>query len=490
MTVLSRRAIYNGSWTSVVCFFLFALLSGGAAHSQPMRGETPPNIVFVLVDDLGWTDVNPYSLQPNQYYETPNVTRLAGQGMAFTNAYTNAANCAPTRAALMSGQYYPVQPIYTVNSGARGKAKNREVIPAENETTLPLEKVTLAERLDSAGYATAFMGKWHLGAPPDAGPKQQGFDVNVGGTATGNPSWEGGYFRPNNNPEIDDAPEGAYMTDYLFEKATDFIHQHRDDPFYLQLSPYSVHTPLQAPEDRVRPFEQKTPIGGHNNPTYGAMVKSVDRGVGRIMETLDTLGLAENTLLVFYSDNGGLGGYKSIGLQENGITDNAPLKGGKGSFYEGGIRVPLIVRWPGVVRPGTTSDEPVTSIDMYPTLLEATGVAPREGYPLSGASFVPVLKNAGASLERDPLYWHFPGYLQAYGPGTWRTTPVSVIRSGPWKLMKSYEGNRVELYNLAKDLGETNDLADERPEKREQLLNQLNGWLQEHDAPLPTPKEN
>lgn len=475
---------------SVACFFLFALLSGGGAHAQPIQDETPPNIVFILVDDLGYTDVNPYSPQPNQYYETPNVTRLAGQGMTFTNAYANAANCAPTRAALMSGQYYPVQPIYTVNSGARGKAKHREVIPAENETTLPLEKVTLAERLDSAGYATAFMGKWHLGAPPEAGPRQQGYDVNVGGTATGHPSWEGGYIRPNNNPEIDDAPEGAYMTDYLFEKAADFIRRHRDEPFYLQLSPYSVHVPLQAPEDRVHHFKQKTPIGGHNNPTYGAMIKSVDRGVGQIMKTLDTLGLAENTILVFYSDNGGLGGYTSIGLQKNGITDNAPLKGGKGSFYEGGIRVPLIVRWPSVVRPGTTSDEPVISVDMYPTLLEATGVEPQEGYPLSGSSFVPVLKNAGTSLERDALYWHFPGYLQAYGPGTWRTTPVSVIRSGPWKLMKFYEGNRVELYNLEDDLGETQNLVQEKPDTRDRLLDHLNGWLQEHDAPLPRPKEN
>ncbi len=490
MTELDCRTILRVSWTSIACVLLFGLLSAGQAHAQPTGDESPPNIVFVLVDDLGYTDVNPYSAQPDQYYETPNVTRLAGQGMTFTNAYANAANCAPTRAALMSGQYYPLQPIYTVNSGARGKAEDRKVIPAENETTLPLEKVTLAERLDSAGYTTAFMGKWHLGSPPEAGPKQQGYDVNVGGTATGHPSWEGAYFRPNNNPEIDDAKKGEYMTDYLFRKATSFIREHRDEPFYLQLSPYSVHVPLQAPESRVRPFKEKAPVGGHNNPTYGAMVKSVDRGLGRIMETLNTLGLRENTILLFYSDNGGLGGYTSIGLQKNGITDNAPLKGGKGSFYEGGIRVPLIVRWPGVVRPGTTSDEPLTSIDMYPTLLEATGVEPRENYPLSGTSVLPVLKDASASLARDHLYWHFPGYLQAYGPGNWRTTPVSVIRSGPWKLMKFYEGNRVELYNLENDIGETQNLAPERPETRDRLLDQLNGWLQKHDAPLPKPKEN
>lgn len=481
-------------WYQCVALVLLLALPHSAVRGQGERegrdSEERPNVVFILVDDLGYTDVNPYSFHPDQYYETPNVTRLAGQGMTFTNAYTNAANCAPTRAALMSGQYYPLQPIYTVNSGARGKAENRGLIPVENETTLPLEKRTLAEQLDQAGYATAFMGKWHLGAPPEAGPTQQGFDVNVGGTATGHPSWEGGYVRPNNNPEIDDAEEGEYLTDYLFRKATTFIREHRDGPFYLQLSPYSVHLPLQAPEARVHHFEQQAPVGRHDDPTYAAMIKSVDRGVGRIMETLNTLGLKKNTILIFYSDNGGNGGYRSMGLEKNGVTDNAPLKGGKGSFYEGGIRVPLIVRWPGVVRPGTTSDEPVIGVDFYPTLLQAAGVDPPEEYRLSGSSFMPVLKDAEATLEREALYWHFPGYLQAYGPGEWRTTPVSVIRSGPWKLLKFYEGNRVELYNLEDDLGETRDLARQNPEKREQLLDQLNGWLQANDAPLPQPKEH
>lgn len=480
-------------WYRCVAFILLLALSHRAAWGQGGREGSDfetPNIVFILVDDLGYTDVNPYSFQPDRYYETPNVTRLAGQGMTFTNAYTNAANCAPTRAALMSGQYYPRQPVYTVNSGARGKAENRQLIPVENETTLPLEKITLAEQLDEAGYTSAFMGKWHLGAPPEAGPKQQGFDVNVGGTATGHPSWGGSYVRPNNNPEIDDAEEGEYMTDYLFRKATGFIREHQDEPFYLQLSPYSVHLPLQAPEARVQHFEQQAPVGRHDNPTYAAMIKSVDRGVGRIMETLDALGLKENTVLVFYSDNGGYGGYRSMGLERNGVTDNAPLKGGKGSFYEGGIRVPLIVRWPGVVRPGTTSDEPVIGIDFYPTLLQAVGVDPPEGYPLSGASFLPVLKDAGASLERKNLYWHFPGYLQAYGPGLWRTTPVSVIRSGPWKLLKFYEGDRVELYNLERDIGETQNLAQEKPNTRDRLLDQLNEWLQAKDAPLPQPKDH
>jgi arylsulfatase A-like enzyme len=471
---------------ALIAGLLLASIVGGRAEATDRAPR--PNVVFIMIDDLGYTDVNPLSLRADQYYETPNITRLAGQGMTFTSAYTNAANCAPSRAALMSGQAYPLQPVYTVNSGARGDAEDRALVPAENETTLPLSKRTIAERLRQAGYATAFMGKWHLGAPPKAGPRQQGFDVNVGGTEMGHPMWEGAYFRPNNNPKITDAEEGEYLTDYLFRKATDYIRRHQGEPFYLQLSPYSVHTPMQAPDDRVAHYAEKTPVRGHNNPTYAAMIESVDRGVGRVMQTLRDLGLRENTIVIFYSDNGGLGGYQSIGLENNGITDNAPLKGGKGSFYEGGIRVPLIVRWPGVVRPGTTTDEPVIGTDFYPTLLEAVGAAPPDGYPLSGTSFLPVLKDAGAKLAREALHWHFPGYLQAYGPGLWRTSPVSVIRSGDWKLLKFYEGPRVELYNLAEDLGETVDLSGQRPEKREELLGRLNEWLRAHDAPMPSPK--
>lgn len=474
----------------IICGVLVALMSVGTIHAQPTPDESPPNIVFVLVDDLGYTDVNPFTFRLDRYYETPNVTQLAGQGMAFTSAYTNAANCAPSRAAIMSGQAYPLQPIYTVNSGARGEAEDREVVPVENATTLPPEKTTIAEALSDAGYATAFMGKWHLGAPPEAGPEQQGFDVNVGGTATGHPSWEGAYFRPNNNPGIDDAREGEYMTDYLFRKAEDYIRQHRDEPFYLQLSPYSVHVPLQAPDSRIAPFKDKAPVGGHNNPTYAAMIKSVDRGVGRILETLDELGLEENTMVVLYSDNGGLGGYRSIGLEKNGITDHAPFKGGKGAFYEGGIRVPLIIRWPGVTRPGTTTDEPVLGSDFFPTLLDVADVELPSEQSLSGTSFVPILQDAGATLDRDALYWHFPGYLQAYGPGDWRTTPVSVVRSGPWKLMRFYEDNRLELYNLKNDIRETQNLAQERPGKRKEMVGRLDAWLDRTNAPLPSPKND
>lgn len=474
---------------ALVFLLLLLVVARGYAARDTVETDPPPNIVFILVDDLGYTDVRPLSFHPDQYYETPNITRLAGRGLTFTNAYASAANCAPTRAALMTGQSYPLQPIYTVNSGARGDAEDRGFVPVKNETTLPAEKLTIAERLRDAGYATAFMGKWHLGAPSEAGPEEQGFDVNVGGTRAGHPSWDGAYFQPNNNSQIDDAEAGEYMTDYLFRKADEYIRQHRNEPFYLQLSPYSVHVPLEAPGSRVAHFEGKSPVRRHDNPTYAAMIKSVDRGVGRIMETLDRFGLAENTLMIFYSDNGGLGGYQSIGLENNGVTDHSPLKGGKGSFYEGGIRVPLIVRWPDVIRPGATTDEPVNSVDFYPTLLEIADLEPFRDDSLSGTSLLPLLRDARRTLEREALYWHFPGYLQAYGPGDWRTTPVSVVRSRSWKLMKFYEQNRLELYNLEEDIGETEDLSQERPAIRNELVERLDEWLEDTDAPLPAAKK-
>ena len=451
---------------------LGVVLTGGPAHAADGEGQAAaPNIVFIMVDDLGYTDVNPFSLRPDQYYETPNITRLAGQGMTFTNAYTNAANCAPSRAALMSGQYYPVQPIYTVNSGARGKASARELIPAENETTLPTEKTTIAEQLSEAGYSTAFMGKWHLGAPGEAGPRQQGFDVNVGGTHSGHPSWEGAYFQPNNNPEIDDAREGEYMTDYLFRKADAYIRRHRDEPFYLQLSPYSVHVPLQAPDSRIAPFKEKSPVGQHNNPTYAAMIKSVDRGVGRIMRTLDSLGLKKNTLLIFYSDNGGLGGYRSIGLEKNGITDHAPLKGGKGSFYEGGIRVPHLAWWPGRIEAGTTTDAIGYFGDYMATFAELAETNAPTG-AIDSQSLVPVLRGDADMLRADePLYWEF------YAQGS-----KQAVRRGKWKAIRApMMTGAVELYDLEADLGESNNVADAHPEVVEQM-----GAIME-DAHTPSP---
>ena len=482
MSSASSRVIFLGLLLACLCV---NGREGRAASADDPQAR--PNIVFILVDDLGWTDVNPYAARPNQYYETPNITQLAGQGISFTNAYTNSANCAPSRAALLSGQAYPNNPVYTVGSGARGKDKYRDLIPPENKETLPRDKITFAERLQDAGYTTGFMGKWHLGEPPEAGPKQQGYDVNIGGYSTGRPSWSGAYFEPGNNPYIEDARDGEYLTDFYTRKAVEFLEDHREEPFYLQLSYYSVHSPLQAPDARTAPFRQKSPVGGHSNATYAAMIESVDRGVGRILSALDRLGVQEETIVVFYSDNGGVDGEA---VDHWSATDNAPLRMGKGSFYEGGIRVPLIVRWPDVVPPGVTIDEPVIGTDLYPTLLDATKVPRAPNYSLDGESLLPLLrKPRTATLSRKNLYWHFPGYLNGnVQKGTWRTTPVSVIRSGKWKLLKFYEGNRLELYNLEQDIGENRNLKDKKPTVRRRLHQQLQHWLTENDAPMPTPE--
>lgn len=462
-------------------FIMLGSVSLQATILSPPAGQQTdnpmPNIIFVLADDLGWTDVNSFDPLKRGYYETPNIDKLAEQGMKFYQAYTNAANCSPTRAALMSGQYYPNQPIYTVGTPKQGK-----LIPAPNAHVLPLEKITIAEVLKQAGYRTAFIGKWHIGNPPETGPKQQGFAINVGGYKAGDPNaWKGGYFQPNNNPYIHDAKKGEYLTDYLTRKGVEFIQDYQDVPFYLQLSYYTPHSPYQAPETLVEKYKQKQGRLGHNNPVYAAMIESLDHGVGQLMDVLDDLGIAENTIVIFYSDNGGRGGYGFLGHEEENITSNFPLKGGKTTFYEGGIRVPLIVRWPEVIEPGTQSEEPVISIDFYPTLLDAAGLDKPKNYALDGLSLLPLFKNSCDTLKRKSLYWHFPGYPL----NIWRTTPVSVIRTGPWKLMKFYETGQAELYNLRIDIGEQYNLADELPEIRQKLQHQLENWLELNNAPLP-----
>ena len=456
------------------------------AASQVVAGGNPgedrledkdPNIVFIMADDLGFADINSFDPLNRSYYETPNIDKLGRQGMKFMQAYTNAANCAPTRAALISGQYYPNQPIYHVGSSGSGK-----MIPVTNADRLPSEKITDAEMLSQAGYRTALIGKWHLGNPPKFGPKAQGYDINVGGYNAGNPSgWEEGYFSPNNNPYIDDAEEDEYLTDYLTRKAIEFIENNKDGKFYLNLSLYTPHSPFQAPEEIVEKYEQKEPEGGHNHPTYAAMIEIMDRNVGKIMKALEENGISENTILIFYSDNGGRGGYGFLDHEENNITSNSPLKGGKGTFYEGGIRVPMIVRWPGVIKPGSTSNEPVISIDFYPTYLEAAGIEKPQEYHLDGKSLLPLLKDPDRGINRKALFWHFPGYPN----NPWRTTPVSVIRMGPWKLMKFYETGEIKLYNLEKDRSETHNLAKERPQIRKKLLRKLEQWLDKNEAPLP-----
>jgi arylsulfatase A-like enzyme len=427
---------------------------------------------------MGWRDLGCCG---STYYETPNIDRLASQGMIFTDAYSCGPNCAPTRASLMSGQYTPRHGIVTVGNSDRGPAHLRKLIPIENKTVLDAKITTIAEALKPAGYVSASMGKWHLGNDPGHGPVGQGFDLNVGGYEAGHPR---SYFSPYKNPELMDGPEGEYLTDRLTDEALKFIEANRDKPFFLYLPHYAVHTPIRAKKDMITKYKAKQPSNGQGNPTYAAMIESTDQGVGRIMAKLDKLGLTDETIVIFSSDNGGVGGYKELGIKGGEITSNAPLRGGKGMLYEGGIRVPMFVRWPGVVKPGSRCDAPVITIDFYPTLLEIAGTPRPAKQVLDGRSIVPLLKGAG-SLKRQAIFWHFPAYLQGSG-GTWRTTPAGAVRQGKWKLLEFFENGRLELYNLERDIGEKNDLARISPEKTKKLHNLLRNWRKSVSARVPT----
>jgi len=447
-------------------------LSGGSGQ-VPIDRE-PPNIVFIFIDDMGWRDVG---FMGSQYYETPNIDKLAGEGMVFTSAYSNAPNCAPARACLLSGQYGPRHGVYTVDTSARGPSRLRKLIPITNTTVLDANIVTIAEAIKSAGYVSASIGKWHLGDDPQFGPTGQGFDVNVGGYSAGQP--QKGYFVPYKNPELPDGPPGEYLTDRLTSEALNFIESNSDKPFFLYLPHYAVHTPLQAKAGIIDKYKKKPVSNGQENATYAAMIESTDQGVGRIMDKLDELGLTENTIVFFFSDNGGV----------KGITSNQPLRGGKGMLYEGGIREPMFVRWPGVVKPGTICDTPVIGIDMYPTILEMTGARKPEGKVLDGESIVPLLEG-GKSLNRTALFWHFPAYLQGKAEGArdphFRTRPCAAVRMGHFKLIEYFEDGALELYNLKDDIGEQRNLVDDIPEKARELHKLMLAWRKAVKAPVPT----
>ncbi|MEE2898451.1 MAG: sulfatase [Gemmatimonadota bacterium] len=445
-----------------------------SACSAPERAP-PPNIVLIYADDLGWRDL---SVQGSRYYETPNIDRLASEGMRFTNAYANAPNCAPSRAALLSGMYAPRTGIYTVGSAQRGREELRALVPVANETVLRLDVETIAEALSRAGYVSAHIGKWHLGSDGSL-PKDQGFAWSIAGDQQGSPP---GYFYPYETGDrylrdLEQGVEGEYLADRLVDESIRFLEQHSGEPFFLYLSHYSVHTPIQGKADLIERYQDKPPADGQGNPAYAAMVQSVDDGVGRLITTLDRLGLTENTVVIFYSDNGGFGP----------VTSMAPLRGSKGMLYEGGLRVPLLVRWPGHVAPGSVTDTPAIGIDFYPTLMELAGATTGVGQPLDGMSLVPVIEGTGELPARD-LFWHFPAYLQADRSvaGPWRTTPVSAIRRGHHKLLHFFEDDRWELYDLAGDESESRDLVLDMPELTNELQDGLRRWWRETGAFIPT----
>lgn len=453
------------------CLALLLILGGGTAWAAEK-----PNIIFIMADDLGYTDLACYG---SKYYETPHLDRMAAQGLRFTDGYACGPNCQPTRAALMSGQYGPRTGVYTVGSIERFNWRSRSLRPVDNVQQLPLNKVTLGQALKAAGYTTALFGKWHLGQQDSHHPGKRGFDEAIVSM--------GRHFDFATSPKIN-YPPGTYLADFLTDKATDFVRRHKDKPFFLCLHHFGVHSPHEAKKELIAKFKPKSPAGGHRDPTYAAMIASVDESVGRVLAVLDELKIANNTLVIFTSDNGGVGGYAREGLNKKagGITDNLPLRGGKGMLYEGGVRVAYLARWPGKVPPGTC-DQPIISVDLYPTVLELAGARAPADYPLDGVSYAKVLTSGGKSaLNRDAIYWHFPGYLGA-GAGGWRTTPAGSIRAGDWKLLEFFEDGRQELYNLRQDVGEKNNLAKQMPDKVKELQGKLVAWRKDIKAPMPTP---
>ncbi len=466
-------------------FCLFCACGASSPEPQQNPAARQPNIILILADDIGWTDLASYG---SEYYETPFIDELARQGMKFTDAYASASQCAPTRACLISGRDTPHHGIWAV-SRIRGLEKFRKMVPPPNETRLPLGEVTLADAMHAAGYRTGMYGKWHLGTDDDAYlPSKRGFEEAI----TFPDLYR--YFGFTTNPPMDIAP-GTYLTDFLTDQALGFIEKNQARPFFLYLPHFAVHSPIVAKQDLIAKYEKKDPVGGHRDPVYAAMIESLDESVGRIMAKVDELDLSENTVVIFYSDNGGAGGYERDGIEWFSPTSNVPLRGGKGMLYEGGVRVPLVVRWPGVVEPGTQCNQPVTSTDFFPTFLELAGreaeaLLPPE-HKLDGVSMVPLLKNPTASLKREAIYWHYPSYLQAVvEDGSWRITPSGAIRSGDYKLIEFFEDGRLELYNLENDLGEETNLAQQMPDKARELHEKLLAWRTRTNAPMPEMKSD
>jgi len=444
-----------------------ALGCSAGAKSTAREPKRPPNFVFILADDLGWSDVGCYG---NTFNETPNIDGLARQGMRFTDAYATCPVCSPTRASILSGQY-PARLGLTDFIRGHQRPFEKLTVPVNRQQYMPLEIVTIAEALKPAGYMSGAFGKWHLGGREHF-PDKQGFDSTL--VTSG---W--GHFGNNSVPNIQIGKD-EYLTEVLADHCERFMETNRDKPFFLYMSHFAVHIPLEARQQLIEKYEKKPkPPTGVNNPIYAAMVEHVDISVGRILKKIDDLGLADNTVVVFYSDNGGL---RQMYTGEGPIvTTNAPLRDEKGTLYEGGIREPLIVRWPGVVKPHTECKVPVTSVDFYPTFLDIARLKGDASHTLDGESILPLLKRK-RRLNRDAIYWHYPHYHHS--------TPAGAIRRGDYKLLEFYDDGRVELYNLRKDIGETNNLAAQKPDLAANLQKQLAAWRKSVNADMPTKNPN
>jgi arylsulfatase A-like enzyme len=469
---------------------LLAVLTGVAGWTASVHAgsnSAPPNLVLLVVDDMGWTGPSSFG---SDLHATPHIDALAEKGVKFTRAYAAAPVCTPTRASIMTGQY-PARLDMTIWHEA---AKNppawqkQNLISAEAKPNLPLRLTTLPEALRQSGYRTVHIGKWHLGNASHF-PLNHGFDRNIGGTHWGAPAT---YFFPYRGqtsagslryvPDLPHGDQNKYLTEHLTDKALSVLDRaaRKEKPLFLHMAYHTVHTPIQAPASLIKHYKQKLEPGmTHQNAVFAAMHHVLDRSIGRILNRLNQNGMGDETAIILVSDNGGFVN-KFDGKK---VTNNAPLRSGKGSLYEGGIRVPMIIHWPGVTRSGVC-DEPVITNDLYPTLLRAAGMQPKQvvDRPVDGTNLIPLLKNPQAELPRSSLYWHYPHYYPT-------TTPVSAMRHGSWKLLHYYENDRLELYNLAKDFDESDNLVEERPEKRRALKARLDAWRDQVRAKTPKPND-
>ncbi len=471
-------------------FLKTTLLSSLAAPVWADSQKQKLNFVFILVDDLGWTDVGCFG---SSFYETPNIDRFRASAMKFTQAYAACPVCSPTRASIMTGKY-PVRTGITdyINPPGRNQPeqwnRNTKLLPASYSDHLELGEITLAEALKQAGYATFFAGKWHLGSE-GFWPEDQGFDINKGGIDRGGPYGGNKYFSPYGNPRLEDGPEGEHLPDRLAAETSKFIEANKEHPFFAYLSFYSVHTPLMAREDLKKKYEKKAEqldpdrvVWGkeganklrlvQDHAVFAGMVEAMDQAVGKVLDTLKRNGLEDNTVVFFMSDNGGLS------TSEGHPTSNLPLRAGKGWVYEGGIREPMIARVPGVTRAGSECSWPIMSTDFYPTIFELAGIPLQQENKIDGVSFLPLLQ--GKAMERGPLFWHYPHYSNQGGG------PSGAVRERDWKLIEWYEDGRLELYNLHDDIGEKNNLVDAYPNIRRTLHTKLKQWRRETGAKMPT----
>ena len=461
------------------------LITATVGEARSAETTAPRNVIMIVVDDLGWADLGCYG---SSYFRTPHLDQLATEGLQFTNAYAAAPVCSPTRAAILTGKS-PARLDMTIwHEGAVGDGpQDRPLLQAISQPNLSLHEFTIAEMFRQQGYRTAHIGKWHLGTAAYY-PENQGFEYSIGGTFWGAPStffypFAGQWSARNKSlryvPDLAPGKPGDYLPDRLTDKAIEVLKDVKDDPFFLSLWYYTVHSPIEAPSDLVESNRRRTPSAHQKDPTYAAMVERMDHNVGRVLQTLDEYGLSENTVVIMTSDNGG------VDFPVRGIlpTSNHPLRSGKGTLYEGGIRVPLIVRWPGRTQANTKSHAPVISQDFLPTFAEAFDLEMANPDTLDGVSLLEHFSEFAKPIAARNLYWHFPHYYT-------RNTPCSAIRHEQWKLLYFYETGEVELYDLKRDLGERRDQSATAAERAEHLLAELQRWHGKIGANAPVINPN